>query len=1027
MRILKIHRGEGLKVLSFFLIAVLLQAGVAIGISTGDALFMSRVGAEGLPGLFIMMPLVMFVFIPFYSHLIEKSGIDRVFTGTLVVLIAGGVLFFYFFSQAGTAGKPLFYGIKLYAYLWMISLYSLFWNFVDEYFDIIDAKRLFPFFSGGLAAGAAIGGALTGILSDLTGIAALFLIWSGAAALTLPVLLITLRKYRKIPAELDSEAKSVIGEIRDVFYRFKSSRYILLINIMMFLLLFLTTLSEYQYLDIFSASRTDVEMATLFGRLFLMANLFNLVVNFFIFNRLIANTGVVNLALLQPLLYTVVMIWFALDYEFEAALAAFFVYQGFMISVDANNWNFLFNAVRQNMKKAVRTFAEGLSDPLATAAAGVFLMYYSEGSLPALTGIAAGAAAVIIALLLRREYRVAMIEVLKSSWLNFSDNYRAILETAGTAFDDNSFLAAAGSGVFTERFEILWHISQKDAVRVLLNRLGGSAYSEQKHYSHLLNFLLEQGDNEIYHQIIRRVEQTGELHPAVTEELGRHALIQVKNVQSYLISDDADRKAAAALAMWHNWQVPSSAMAMNMINEMLDGSREERLAAIRIVGKTGLARFANYLSDFLSDEDYETRLEALRSVNLLSGPAAARLIAPLINRVEEGSEEEQLIAVAALDRIHDTRMIKPLLRLADGFSSAVKREVTEALSRLGLQAVPVVLSVFSDDSYTYAARSLAARLLSQLAFPQFEASFYEIIVGEIETAYLYRLRAHVLRSGKDEDRLNVLEKFYSDSSQNTLNFILEVLTIAGRLPDFELISSALNSPSRRSRGNAIETLEQGVSRPVFKLLLPFYDGRSEEEVIAVYRKNYRAVDYNAESIIRTAAYSQNVTETVIGLQVMKKEMSHELPAALRNALQNNRSRLFNRFIPELVEHSQTGRELTVLNKIQKLGSFSEFNRLDIYSLWNLALNLEQVEIDGPLYKTDAEENRLLIPYEAEVKYKDESFSRIPGFTEVLAGESPAADYSGSGTFLALKTSDFERLMYTYAGISQKIYEELLIS
>jgi len=50
--------------------------------------------------------------------------------------------------------------------------------------------------------------------------------------------------------------------------------------------------------------------------------------NLFLFNRLITWLGVINLALVQPLVYMAVFSFFLINYGFPSALAGFFAYQG---------------------------------------------------------------------------------------------------------------------------------------------------------------------------------------------------------------------------------------------------------------------------------------------------------------------------------------------------------------------------------------------------------------------------------------------------------------------------------------------------------------------------------------------------------------------------------------------------------------------------------------------------------------------------------------------------------------------------
>src|SRR3546814_15119521 len=67
--------------------------------------------------------------------------------------------------------EPVYFVLKLYLVMWYIALYTLFWNYTDAYFDIQDAKRLFPLFAAFCALGTATGAALVGLFAGAVPVA----------------------------------------------------------------------------------------------------------------------------------------------------------------------------------------------------------------------------------------------------------------------------------------------------------------------------------------------------------------------------------------------------------------------------------------------------------------------------------------------------------------------------------------------------------------------------------------------------------------------------------------------------------------------------------------------------------------------------------------------------------------------------------------------------------------------------------------------------------------------------------------
>ena len=102
------------------------------------------------------------------------------------------------------------------------------------------------------------------------------------------------------------------------------------------------------------------------GTLYASANLFNVFVCLFLFNRLVGRFGVRNVALIMPIAYFGAFGFLFVTGSFEGALACFLAYQGILTSIEYNNQNLLFNAVPSATKRPVRTIVEGLAEPLAS-------------------------------------------------------------------------------------------------------------------------------------------------------------------------------------------------------------------------------------------------------------------------------------------------------------------------------------------------------------------------------------------------------------------------------------------------------------------------------------------------------------------------------------------------------------------------------------------------------------------------------------------------------------------------------------
>ncbi|MBK9655572.1 MAG: hypothetical protein IPO66_08875 [Rhodanobacteraceae bacterium] len=476
-RLFQVLPDEGNKVLWFALLAGMLQAGVAIGMVAADSLFLAGLGIEMLPLVFIFMPLVMAVYAPIYSLLIGKLGTRAVFRVTLTMLVIGGLAIGIGGDYFGAAPWFLF-AIKFYAGLWFIALYSLFWNFTDDYFSILDGKRLYGLIAAGSSAGAMLGGGLVTGLSGIVPASKLFLVWSVVAIITFPVFLIVLRRFRPIATDdaQSDEAMSLPRLVRFIFATFQSSPFALAVAVICFVMVSLTSGLEFLTLGVFSLGRNADGLASLLGGLYAVAGALTLIINLFFFNRIVGRIGVGSTALVVPLAYLGAFVFFYLFHGFAAALVAFYAYQSLFVAIEFNNINLLYNALPAGVKRQLRTFIEAMAEPAASASTGLLLYYSATHVDPdnlALTGLLVACLALAIAAFIRQNYVRALAINLRGDWLDFA-NPEAAWRRQLTAADFTLLRNTAFSGARDQQLlavELLWRLQDSAARAALLNFL----------------------------------------------------------------------------------------------------------------------------------------------------------------------------------------------------------------------------------------------------------------------------------------------------------------------------------------------------------------------------------------------------------------------------------------------------------------------------------------------------------------------------------------------------------------------------
>lgn len=868
-RLFQILPDEGSKVLWFALLAGLLQAGVAIGTVAADSVFLSQLGIEKLPLVFIFMPVVMMVYAPVYSVLIAKLGTRALFRVTLTVIVGGGLLIGFGGDYFGQTGWFPF-AIKFYVGLWFIALYTLFWNFADDYFSILDGKRLYGLIAAGSSAGSMFGGGLVTGLSGIVPAPKLFLVWAIVAMVTFPVLLVILRRFRAISAD-DAQSDEVLSLpelLTFIIKTFRSSRFALALAMICFVMVALTSSLEYLTLGVFAENRSADGLASLLGGLYALAGALTLVINLFFFNRIVGRLGVGSTALVVPFAYLGSFVFFYLHNGFGAALVAFYAYQSLFVAIEFNNINLLYNALPGGVKRQLRTFIEALAEPAASATAGLLLFYSATHIDPdnlALAGLLVACGALVIAAFIRQNYVHALAVNLRADWLDFANPEQAWRLHLSNA-DFIQLRKMAFSARRSEQLlavELLWRLQDSSARAALLNFLSTASAEEAERLRPAISELLSHGNTDALAETLLWLESDhGPNEPEVLDEFTSTGAFPMRRLQDWRRSDHPAHLAAIAVARWNGSRINEVALAIEQVGSLLEGDDESRRLGIRAIGDCHQPRHAKELLPFLSDGNEALRLEALRSLRKLASPDTAAMMPHVLPLVAEASSEERMLILAIAEKISDTSSIPALLWAAEHFSASESRRLEALICGMGLKAIPGVIHLLRNISAPFHSRSVAVRALSRLAMPQLLLITDELIEEELTRAQqaVISHRALMADPGAGVGQ-TVLTRFYRDAAAEGLEFVLEVLSLVGRLSDFDLIRASLSFANPRDRANAIETIQQSCSRAMFRRICALIEATVPESGLQESVAGAEPID----SVLRRAARSNIALEASAAL------------------------------------------------------------------------------------------------------------------------------------------------------------------
>jgi hypothetical protein len=376
-------------------------------------------------------------------------------------------------------------------------------------------------------------------------------------------------------------------------------------------------------------------------------------------------------------------------------------------------------------------------------------------------------------------------------------------------------------------------------------------------------------------------EHPAVLDAALLEEFGPRRLVPEPAALSQLRSLLPAERVAGASALWSSWQLPHSLDSLHTIQDLLTGGPEEMAAGLRGLGRLGDSRYLHNVARFFIHPSPAVRHEAIVAAQQLATRDSTEIVPALLTLLKETKTADRLLVLETLGIIGATDSLLPMFVLGTAFTPHERRCAENLVLQIGLRSVPSLVAVVQDPGYPFISRSIAARALGKLAFPQLESLAWPLIGRTIQLCYQsLSSRQTLAEIAQPGPGISMLAYMFADRPQLQLEMILEFLAVVGRLPNYESILLALRSGSSKDRGRAIETVEGACRRDIFRNLLPLLDGRSAAEQLKFGRAAGLVHPQSAAEIVAGEMGSGFAFASTIALQAQ-----HELdPTGAAGAL-----------------------------------------------------------------------------------------------------------------------------------------------
>lgn len=863
-RLFNIYPGEERNSLFFACLGFLWAFGATCGLKFADALFLIHVGAESLPQLYTLVSCGMLIVASLLLYAFHRFSSYSIF---LTVLILG--IIFYLFAllcigmDVGTQVNWFWYALRMAGYFLFAILMTCYWTFIDQYHHLQDAKRLYSLFSSTIFLGAASTGLVmrSGLL-DLT-----YLI-------VLIICLLSMTYYwvkkiaRDIPLVMHEDTEPEGGV--DTRHSFKfliqsilNSRFTLMLMASNFLIQLLLVITEYNYMSTFDAyfdtspmeaqvdGGTEASLTLFLGQWIAIVSVCNLVFGLFIYSRLVRRFGISSLLMITPTLLIIAFTGWSFSSTLFFPLIGFFVVEGSLYVIDDSNFNLLLNAVPTKLKYKIRVMIESFFEPIGMLVSATLLNLFQSQS--RLLGLILAACALVVALALRSQYVKAIFFNLSENAVHFQRRAEEWLSKMTgrqrKAAEKRLLSILRSKDEQAQLFACEGLLAFEDAtiLRELLSYASRMPASAKIKFLELLDQSIFDKDTLVLDTCQRWIQEdpAPELKGAVHFYLAKQGLLHPDKALNDLKSSDPVLQGAALMALKASlaYVPPATAayhrsLADQHLKHLLNSSQEEELGmGLLLLGIEGNIHDVDILIPYLRHPNLSIARTAAKAIAQVQDIDPIRQAPLLLEQTLLTNDSEIRIAcLKALGNTNDSSLIPAIIRGSLHFKPNERRVVEDIVYKMGLRTVPALLALTKDIQLSDSSRLLAGRILGRLALPQLRANLSDIIRQEIDRAYFYFYHAHTIQQAYPDLDLSLLKEVLITDYHSVLDFIIQILGVAGEVEDEELLSRSLRSRNPKVRSQVVEALEKTSEITIFRLLQPLVDDIPPQEKLRAYIK-----------------------------------------------------------------------------------------------------------------------------------------------------------------------------------------------
>jgi ATP/ADP translocase/HEAT repeat protein len=798
-------------------------------------------------GIAITVSTVMYLYARVERRLRRDHTNAITLAALIVVTLAFRVLLGMGHQWEESALHKVYWGFFIWVEVLVTFLIVQFWTLANEIFDSRQAKRLFAIIGGGGVLANVVTGFATGGTAEVLGTDNLLYVICALLTIALAMTIILGRVAREqlTAARVRAPAKKASGGAQGVF----ATRHVQLIAAVVVLTYIVSTMVDYQFNVILADSIPGKDERTAYyGHFFGVTGILGGIIQFSLTSRILERFGVSFALILLPISMLIGSVTLGVAPATALLWSVAFTKGSENVlryTINDSTLQLLYLPVPGHIRGRAKAFIDGILKPLSIGGTGVILALF-VGKLDKLLGINTGmslsteeiswiSAGMLLAWLgaqfmLRREYLKSLLQTLQRRRLNFADAGFQIKDE-GTIKTLEKAFASGQLGEVMHALELMPHVARKPRealaskvidmlnheapeVRVaVLSYLGAHPTGSE---ANAIEPLLDDASRE--------VRAAAVLAYCAAKHEGA-----IGRVQEML--EDYDRKVQAAVVaglVTHGGLDGVLSCAHQLKRWLESKDPVDRELAAWVLGEVGVQNFYQPLVPLLGDENEKVRIAAIAAAGKLKSP---QLIAPLIEQL--AMPRLQAAASAALaaygSSIEDTVAV---LLTEKSRPSAVRTQACRILARLGDSHSAEILSqhMLDDDVHVRAAVVQALTTIThRLPGLRLEPKLIQAAI-RVEAERWFYLLAQQLDLELQDDSV-LLRDALSHRQQLARAQILALLGLEYAHETIDLVTRNLASKEAAARANAVEVLDNLLSKDEKAAIIPIFDDNAPDKTL----------------------------------------------------------------------------------------------------------------------------------------------------------------------------------------------------